>query len=165
MRTTLAAAGILATTFLATGAVRADTVVVNPEPTEAPVNVSAAVETTSPNTPTITTGVLTFGVSYGAALIAASVSDTAEDRRMFVPLLGPWLDLADRPTCPVAETECDRTTTTKILIGADGVFQAIGVVVAVYGLLTPIHHTSGVVEVVPVTMGSGGHGLGVRGTF
>jgi hypothetical protein len=161
----IVAAGLLAATFLASTTARADTVVVQPaEPVE---TVTATGEVTSPNTPVIVSGVMTFGISYGIAVVAASISDNSADRRMFVPVIGPWLDLADRPSCPVEEVSCDTSTGQKILIGADGVLQALGVVVAVYGILTPVHHRTGPasVQVVPVSMGRSGHGFAVRGAF
>jgi hypothetical protein len=129
--------------------------------------VATTVETTSPNTPAIATGVVMFGVSYGIAVTVAATSDNSADRRLYVPVVGPWLDLADRPSCPIEDQQCDKTTTQKILIGADGVVQAVGIVVAVYGILTPRRHVVGSsnVQVVPVGLGSDAHGLAVTGSF
>jgi hypothetical protein len=155
----LAMAGLLAATTLGARPALADDTVVVPA-----ANVTATSSTTEVNTPVIASGAITFGLFYGAAAVAAEMSDSGSpDRRMFVPVVGPWLDLSDQPTCPVGEQQCDRTTTRKILIGADGAMQAIGLVVAVYGILTPVHRT---VDVVPVAMGhDGGHGLALTGHF
>jgi len=157
-----AVAGLLAATVLGSRPAHADDTVVVPAN-----NVTATTETTEANTPAIATGAVTFGLFYGAAAVAAEMSDSdSPDRRLFVPVVGPWLDLSDQPTCPVGEQQCDRTTTRKILIGADGAMQAIGLAVAVYGIFTPIHRTTGGVDVVPVAMGQhGGHGLALSGHF
>lgn len=125
--------------------------------------------TTTINTPVIATGVVTFGLSYGLAVAAASMSDNEADQRLYVPLLGPWLDLAqrqDEQECPISNQECDGTTTTKILIGADGVFQAVGLATVIYGIMNPrtvVHDDD--VTVVPVAMQNGGRGLAVKGTW
>lgn len=163
-RLTILAAGLFAAISLAPSTVRADTVVVSPAE---PAYVATTVETTSPNTPVIASGVVTFGISYGIAVAVAATSDNSADRRLYVPVLGPWLDLADRPSCPIENQQCDKTTTQKILIGADGVFQAVGVVVAIYGILTPRRHVVGGsnVQVVPARMGSDAHGLALTGSF
>lgn len=126
--------------------------------------------TTTVNTPTIASGVVLFGMSYGAAVIGAGMSDNSADNHLYVPIVGPWMDLADRDDdCGgLLEESCDRSTTTKILIGADGVFQALGVATAVYGILTPrtiVHHDDDGVTVVPVAMQHGGRGLAIKGTF
>lgn len=159
-RLTILAAGLFAAMSIAPTNVRADTVVVSP-------SVATTVETTSPNTPVIASGVVTFGLAYGIAVGVAATSDNSADQRLYVPVVGPWLDLADRPTCPIENQQCDKTTTQKILIGADGVFQAVGIVVAIYGIMTPRRHVvdSRRVQVVPVGMGGGGHGLALTGAF
>jgi hypothetical protein len=89
------------------------TVVVEPTPEPARTNVvvasprEAATEseetTTVPNSSMIVTGALTFGISYGVGAFAGAESDRASDRRLYVPLLGPWLALADRDPCPVEQ--------------------------------------------------------------
>jgi hypothetical protein len=58
-----------------------------------------------------------------------------------VPLAGPWLALNDWGDCPIENPRCDENTTQKVLLVADGVFQAAGVVTMVAGLLSPTTHT------------------------
>jgi hypothetical protein len=143
-------------------------VVVVPTPQQA----AAQGETTTvTNTSVITTGVLTFGVAYGIAAIAAAQSDDSADKRLYVPLLGPWLAMSDRGDCPVEEAKCDSQTTDKILLAVDGVFQAAGVVTAVYGVLSPVTvtHTTTTAQslrVTPMHAGQGvSAGLGLGGVF
>ena len=158
-----------------------NTVVVQPtsEPVERTVIVPTPQEaaqnnetTTVTNSNVIVTGVMTFGVAYGIAAIAAASSDRSSDKRMYVPVLGPWLAMADRGDCPVEEASCDNETTDKILMAVDGVFQAVGVATAVYGVLSPVtvtHTTTTAkagVHVVPVSRNDGhSAGLGIAGTF
>jgi hypothetical protein len=150
------------------------------EPVESPVVVvptpqQAAQQnetTTVTNSNVIVTGVMTFGVAYGIAAIAAASSDRSSDKRMYVPLLGPWLAMSDRGDCPVEQSSCDNETTDKILMAVDGVFQAVGVATAVYGVLSPVtvtHTTTSAknhVHVVPVSRNDGhSAGLGIAGSF
>ncbi|MBL8624677.1 MAG: hypothetical protein JNK64_25440 [Myxococcales bacterium] len=119
---------------------------------------------------TFLTGVVVFGVGYGAAAIAAGVSDRSADERLYVPVVGPWLDLADRGDCDVGNQACDNETTKKVLIVADGVVQAVGVLLVVDALLFPtqVHRTTVAgndVRLTPVAMGRGGRGLAVAGSF
>jgi hypothetical protein len=144
-----------------------DRVVVVPTPQQA---ANGSETTTVTNASVITTGVVTFGISYGIAAIAASQSNRDSDKRMYVPLLGPWLAMADRGDCNVADSNCDNETTDKVLMAIDGVFQAAGVITAVYGVLSPVSvtHTTNTASahVIPVSMGQGhSAGLGLTGTF
>jgi len=147
-----------------------DKVVVVPTPQQAAASENESY--TVANSSVITSGVVTFGISYGVAAIAAASSDRDSNKRMYVPLLGPWLAMADRGDCPVAESRCDHETRDKVLMAVDGVFQAAGVITAVYGVLTPVtvvHSRNSAkidAHVIPVSMGQGSSaGLGVVGTF
>jgi hypothetical protein len=90
--------------------------------------------------PVLTTGTVVFGASYLAGVIAAADSDKSADHHLYVPLVGPWLDLGERPSCPASNTGCDHETTDKVLIAVDGVFQAAGFISMVDGILDPERH-------------------------
>ena len=157
----------------------APTVIVNPQPRATVVTTEPAYETVedSWNAPVFTTGALVFAGSYGAAVItAASLEDDQRERwaeRLYVPVVGPWLALNDYGNdCPIAEPQCDDETTTKVLLVADGVFQAAGVVTMVSGLLRPSYHKRVIrttsndrVRVRPTVVGRGGSGLMVFGRW
>ena len=122
-------------------------VVVNPQPQAPPPTV---VNTQNPegtevsdsyNAGVFATGALVFAGSYGASAIVAATSDHVGADRLYVPVVGPWLALSDWGNCPIGDARCDSTTTDKVLLVADGVFQAAGLVTAVTGLLVPTHHT------------------------
>ncbi|HEY6176888.1 MAG TPA: hypothetical protein VIX73_20675 [Kofleriaceae bacterium] len=136
---------------------QAPTVIVNPPAPVPPVTVeeppppvTTTVVTPEPeyevvedsyNAPIFFTGALVFGASYGASVItAASSDDTRGNHRLYVPLAGPWLALSDRGPCDIALSRCDNETTAKVLLIADGVFQAAGVLGMLDGIFQPSTH-------------------------
>ena len=117
-------------------------------------------------------GAILFGITYGGSVIAAGTSDNSDDDRLFVPVLGPWLDLNDRGDCPVSEQSCDTETSIKVILVADGVLQAAGVLTMASALIFPSHHTRSVTTVsykgldfAPARVGDTGRGLSMSGTF
>jgi hypothetical protein len=131
---------------------------------------------TSPwNAPVFTTGAIVFAGSYGGAVVtaAASEDDTIDrgNRKLFIPIVGPWLALEARPDCPRTPNEsCDNETTKKGLLVLDGVLQAGGVITMITGLLSPTEHLvrrpMTVSKKVRVSPTAGGHlGLSVYGHF
>jgi hypothetical protein len=122
-------------------------VVVNPEPQPQPravvleQNPETYTVTDSWNAPVFATGALVFAGSYGGSAVVAASSDHVGADRLYVPIAGPWLALNDWGDCPIEEPRCDKNTTDKVLLVADGVFQAAGVVTMLTGLLAPSSHT------------------------
>ncbi len=121
-------------------------VVVNPDPQPA----RTTIVTRDPDTytvydawnaPVFATGALVFAGSYGASAIVAATSDHVGADRLYVPVAGPWLALNDWGDCPIEEPRCDKNTTDKVLLVADGVFQAAGIVTMLTGVLSPTSHT------------------------
>jgi len=156
------------------------TVIVNQPPAEGHATVVSTTPQTEEvydywNAPVFATGAVVFAASYGASVIVAANSDQDQlDRgndRLYVPVLGPWLALNDRSDCPIENPKCDNETTAKVLLVADGVFQAAGIITMVTGVLSPSHHTRVVrtadtgVKVRPIAMAHGGSGIGVFGRF
>ena len=127
------------------------------------------------NAPVFTTGALLFTASYGAGVIAAaSAEDANRERgldRLYIPIVGPWLALEGRGSCPIEEPRCDDETATKILLVADGIFQAAGVLAMVDGVLEPSSRRVPMREAratkvrVSPTASTGGPGLLVMGRF
>jgi len=76
-----------------------------------------------PNRSLLRSGVFTLGASYVPALVVAIESDRPADEHLYAPVVGPWLDLADREDC---RGDCDGETVNKVLLVADGIFQGIG---------------------------------------
>ena len=116
-------------------------------------------------------GVVTFGISYGAAAVVASESDLSADHSMYVPFAGPWMALSGRGPCGVGTPRsCDAATANKVLIITDGVFQGLGGLLILEAFLNPETHTTTRaaleprVQVAPL-VGSNGYGLAAFGNF
>ena len=88
----------------------------------------------------IGSGLTTFALSYIPALVVAAESDVSTDHHLYVPVIGPWLDLGNRPGCGGQHIGCDTETTYKVLLVLDGIFQDLGVLTAVTGFLMPERH-------------------------
>jgi len=115
-----------------------------PQPaiTPTPRTTERLVSTTGPNVPMLTTGLTMFGLSYAPALVVGAMSSRSADRNLYIPVAGPWLDLANRPACGGrGGIPCSVETTNKVLLGASGVFQGVGAAMTVAGLLIPTRHT------------------------
>jgi len=117
-----------------------------PEPPPAPASHTAPQPeyqevTDSYNAPMFTTGALVFAASYGTSVIvAASTGSDRGNDRLYVPIVGPWLALGDRGSCDITKSSCDHETTAKVLLVADGVFQAAGIIGMIDGILQPTSH-------------------------
>ena len=107
------AAGVLALGLIGTAGTASaqQTVVV---PTESEHTVSRG-----PSAYLFSSGLVTTGLSYTPALIVAINSDRSEDKYLYAPFVGPWMDLAARD----GGSKVDKT-----LLVVDGVFQTIGAI-------------------------------------
>lgn len=92
----------------------------------APQERETVTEKGGPSTGMLTTGVVMFGVSYGAAAIAGAAGNGERDGELFVPFAGPWTALNDH-----------EKTGSKVLLITDGVFQALGGVLVINSFLNP----------------------------
>ena len=85
-----------------------------------------------------------FAASYGASVVAASSASRDNSERgfdrLYIPVAGPWLALNDRGECPITSSACDDETTTKVLLVADGIFQAAGALAMIDAILVPTSH-------------------------
>jgi len=104
---------------------------------EPPPPVVQQTTTTNYGTPLLVSGLVTFGISYGAAVVVAATSDRDADQKLFIPIAGPWIDLADRGDCDVGTSCSDNESTNKVLLVVDGVFQGAGALATVVGVLQP----------------------------
>lgn len=125
-----------------------------------------------PNRTLFWSGVFTAGVPYVASTIVGAESSYSPDRALFIPIAGPWLDLAQRGGCPLAVSSCDTETFNKVMLVGDGIFQGIGAVSIISSFLFPERdgvrgrHRYGKndLHVAPLWLRSGG-GLTASGTF
>src|SRR5262245_46876729 len=121
-----------------------------------------------PNAFLLSSGLVTTGLSYTPALIVAVNSDRSEDKYLYAPFVGPWLDLA-------ARDDGDKLNNTLLVV--DGVFQTIGLVQIVASLMWVDDGDDGVVaaeapspgidvaSVAPARFADGGYGLMAAGRF
>jgi hypothetical protein len=127
-------------------------------------------ETTSPvNRPLLVSGTLLLGGTYAASAAAAYRSARPEDQKyLYLPLAGPWLDLAHRDTLA---RPAGGETINKALLVIDGVGQGLGALMMISSLFVPEKTTQhwylvGDDEVHggPMAIGTG-YGLGAAGRF
>jgi hypothetical protein len=127
---------------------------------------------TRPNRALLSLGMGLFVVSYGASVVVAAVSDRDEDKRLFIPLVGPWVDLGER-NC--SERTCgNQEAINKAMILASGIVQDGAVLLALGSLFIPetVHTQTTVgsaaskptVRITPMSYGAGA-GIGAVGRF
>jgi hypothetical protein len=118
-----------------------------------------------PNAFLFSSGLVTTGLSYTPALIVAVNSDRSEDKYLYAPFVGPWLDLATRD---------DDSKMNRTLLVVDGVFQTIGALQLIASLMfvdTGHHDVAAtkegidVASVAPARLSEDGYGLVAVGSF
>lgn len=103
---------------------------VSPDADQRPV----VVEHTWPNRPLLVTGLVVLGGTYGASVIVGAASNRESDEKLFIPVVGPWLDLKDRD-CDAEP--CDRETMNKTLLIGSGALQGLGALSVLLSLVIP----------------------------
>jgi hypothetical protein len=126
----------------------------------------------SPNRPLLGTGTGLFLMSYAPAAVIGAMSSRDDDRRLLIPVAGPWMDLEQRQCgarnrCPPDEDM------NKALLVASGIVQGAGVLMILGGLIVPETTTvqererlakKPSVKFLPVSLGAGA-GVGAIGRF
>ena len=109
-----------------------------------------------PNRPVLITGASIFAGSYLTTVIATAANDSKPDQSLYIPVVGPWLHLADRDGT-------EGRTGQTLLIGASGVVQGVGVGLMIASLFMHEKKPVGTVSMgsVKVAVGPGG----AAGTF
>jgi hypothetical protein len=124
-----------------------------------------------PNKTLLSTGTGIFVLSYGSSVIAGAVSDRDADKKLFIPVVGPWMDLGDRG-CSATQPCGGNEDVAKAMVITSGVVQGAGLLLALSSLIIPEsttvsdHSTSAKseVHVLPVSL-AGGAGVGAIGRF
>jgi hypothetical protein len=178
-----AAVATVALAWSTTASAEVVAVVQGPPPVPAPAPAAPAatpeevVRYTTPNRGLIGTGLVTFGLAYAPAAVVAGESSLEADHHLFVPVAGPWLNLAARPPCGAGNIACDTEKANRVLLVVDGVFQGLGVLTTICAFLSPerevVTTTPGVaaagggptIHFSPAQMGAGGVGAAAFGTF
>ncbi len=123
----------------------------------------------SRSTGALIAGVTLFAISYAPSAYIASQS--AVDKSLFIPLAGPWMDLATRPACtpPLVAAgyslpvdPCIGETITRAALVLSGAIQDLGAVITLFGLPSHAQVAGGDhgvhVSVVPTGLGAAAFG-------
>ena len=140
--------------------------VVNPE-------VAPPIVESRPNSAFFGRGIFAFTGAYVPSVLVAVVNENSYDKRLYVPLLGPWLDLADRPGCGgIGQTSCSSEAAFKVLLIVAGAVQGVGAVAIVLGatlperkVATPPKADKLTLHVLPAQVSRNGYGMTAFGTF
>jgi hypothetical protein len=68
-------------------------------------------------------GIITFGFAYDDSIWVAIQSGRSADHRLFIPVVGPWLDLGQRDC---SSQPCHDEGVSTALLMIDGVAQGVG---------------------------------------
>jgi hypothetical protein len=126
-----------------------------------------------PNRIMLVSGLVLWGVPYSAGVVVAAQSSNQADQHLYVPIVGPWIDLGQRGGCPVSNNSCNTETTDKVLLVGDGIFQALGTLQVVWAFLRPEHREVVTVSATrytpkiaftPASL-AGGYGISAFGEF
>ncbi len=122
------------------------------------------------NRPLLVTGAIVLVASYVPAASVAFTSDRPADQtNLYYPVVGPWMNLADRQC---GDRPCDNEGLTKTLLVADGIAQGLGALAVVSSLFLPGKTTrhwyligDDKTHAGPTRVGVAGYGFGASGTF
>jgi len=168
LKSKLAGGAIALAAATSTAHARADDVVVAHGSDEVQISQSR------PNPALLSSGITAVAVPYLASVVVAAESDHPGDHNLYIPVAGPWLDLAERHCEP--GVQCHNEGLYKGLLIADGIVQGLGALQIVGAFVFPetITYTgaasretptrSATVRVAPTLVGSG-YGVAAIGAF
>ncbi len=90
----------------------------------------------TPNGPLLTTGIGAFGVTYVASIVGAAVSTRDAYKNLYMPVVGPWIDLSDRG-CSTANPCGNNEGLSKAMIITSGVAQGAGALLIIGSFFIP----------------------------
>ncbi len=129
-------------------------------------------ETHLPNRPLLRTGAGVFLLSYAPSVVVGAMSDREADKKLYIPVAGPWMDLAHRGCSTENPCGAGEDVATAMLI-TSGVAQGAGILMGLGSLLIPesttitqktAEATKPEVRVAPISFRAGA-GIGVFGRF
>lgn len=135
-------------------------------------NATAEKSKWEPNRPMAIIGSALFLGSYGASVIVGAASGNDSDKKLFIPVAGPWIDMGDR-RCGFGQCGATSDFENSLLV-ASGVAQAAGIGLAVASLFVPNSSNESRVaktppkpelHVLPTSVGRAAPGIGAVGTF
>lgn len=160
-------------TWAATTSAQGSAMVAQPAATAVPTHevVSAY---RGPNRALLGSGIALLGLSYVPAVVIGAQSTQSADQKLYIPVAGPWLDLANRPPCSGADACASGESGNRALIAVDGVFQGVGALLVVGSILMPERQQVVItakatdkpeVHFSPAQLGPGGYGVSAFGRF
>ena len=93
-------------------------------------------ETHLPNRSLLSTGAGVFLLSYAPSVVIGAMSPRDADKKLFIPVAGPWMDLGHRGCGPEHPCGKGEDIATAMLI-TSGVVQGAGVLMALGSLVIP----------------------------
>ncbi len=122
------------------------------------------------NRPLLLTSTLVLAAAYVPVVAVAYTSDRqADQKNLYYPIVGPWMNLADRQ-CDVRP--CNNEGVNKTLLILDGVGQGVGAIGVVASFFLPGKTTrhwylvgNERVHAGPSPVGTYGYGVGAAGQF
>lgn len=122
------------------------------------------------NKPLLITSTIVLVGGYVPAVLIAATSDRPADKdNLYYPVVGPWMNLADRGC---AERSCSNETLNKAGLIASGVGQGLGAIGLLLSLALPGETTQNWflvgndrINAGPTQVGTFGYGFGAAGTF
>jgi hypothetical protein len=146
------------------------TTVVETQTTRTPVTQDVpATQKSFLNRPVLLTSTAVLLAGYVPAAVAGGLSDRDEDKNLYIPVAGPWLDLGQRSCSP--QQPCGNEDQNKALIIGSGIVQGIGALGVISSFFIPeVRQTKVVaqkasVTVVPARFGTAGYGMSALGKF
>jgi hypothetical protein len=112
-------------------------------------------------------GVTLFTMAYAPSAYAASQTN---DKWLFAPVVGPWIDLATRPACtataPLVNGQalslpidpCLGDNVARAMIIASGAIQGLGALITLIALPAHAHHVEKRFAIVPTGLGASAFG-------
>jgi hypothetical protein len=119
------------------------------------------------------TGLIVFGAPYVASISVAATSPHVGDSNLWVPVLGPWLDVGARGGCPASNGDCGAEAGNKVLLVGDGILQTVGALEIAGAFIFPetygattfrTSRSGGTVTFAPSSVGAG-YGVSAVGQF
>jgi hypothetical protein len=126
------------------------------EPQASPVVLGDQVQMATPNRKLLWASSIAFAASYVPAVLVAVTSSNDSDRYLFIPIAGPWIDLAARSCTSLAAVQCPNATWNGIGLFVDGLFQLAGAIGTGLAFKIPESRT---IPVRPAALPNGGFGV------
>jgi hypothetical protein len=121
-----------------------------------------------PNRPILITGAALLVGSYVPTVAIQAAEGRPEDKDLYIPVVGPWITLANRD----CNGTCENETRDTALMVTSGILQGAGAALTIASFFIPekveaakIQAGPATVQVLPSRVGSAGYGVGAVGTF